>query len=58
MRYLSFSELRARIGNRSRNAIYRDVERGDLPAPFKLGRQLYWDEGEVEQALLRLRHSA
>ncbi len=55
MRYLTFSELCTKIGNRSRNAIYRDVERGDLPEPFKLGRQLYWNEQEVDQAIDELR---
>lgn len=51
MNYLNFRELREKIGGRSRSSIYRDVERGYLPAPYKLGHQLYWREDEIERAV-------
>lgn len=50
-KYLTFSQLRVILAGRSRNAIYEDVKRGDLPAPVKLGGKLYWNEAEVLQFL-------
>lgn len=51
MKYLSFAELRARLGGRSRSTIYRDLEFGRLPQPIKIGSRLYWNETEVEVAV-------
>jgi len=58
MQYLTFTELRAKLGNRSRSAIYLDLEAGRLPAPIKLGGKLYWPEDEVDAHLRNLRDKA
>ena len=50
-RYLNFNELRAKIGNRGRTSIYRDVEDGRLPKPLKLGGRLYWVEADIDAAI-------
>lgn len=54
-RYLNLNDLRAKIGGRSRSAIYLDLETGRLPRPLKLGGRLYWPEGDVDAHLRRLR---
>lgn len=54
-RFLTLTELRAKLGNRSRSAIYIDLEMGRLPQPVKLGGRLYWPEGDVEAHLRELR---
>jgi prophage regulatory protein len=54
-RYLNFPELRAKLGNRSRSAIYNDLAAGRLPQPIKLGGKLYWPERTVEQHLGEMR---
>ncbi|WP_303795492.1 helix-turn-helix transcriptional regulator [Sandarakinorhabdus limnophila] len=36
-RYLNFRELRAKLGHRSRSAIYNDLAAQRLPQPIKLG---------------------
>lgn len=58
MKYLTFNELRAKIGNRSRSAIYIDLEAGRLPQPIKLGGRLYWAEDELVTHLQSLRGKA
>jgi len=58
MRYLTFTELRAKIGGRSRSAIYLDLAAGRLPQPVKLGGKLYWAEGELDAHLRDLREKA
>ncbi|MDG2407276.1 MAG: AlpA family phage regulatory protein [Paracoccaceae bacterium] len=55
MRYLSFNALRAKLGGRSRSAIYVDLEAGRLPKPIKLGGKLYWPEQEIDDFLLSRR---
>jgi prophage regulatory protein len=50
-RFLTLTELRAKLGNRSRSAIYNDLEAGRLPQPIKLGGRLYWPEGDVDAHL-------
>ncbi len=57
MKYLTFSELRAKLGGRSRSAIYLDLEAGRLPQPLKLGGRLYWVEDEIDAHLSELRKS-
>lgn len=37
LRYLTFNDLRAKLGGRGRTTIYRDVEAGRLPKPILLG---------------------
>lgn len=58
MKYLTLTELRAKLGNRSRSAIYNDLEAGRLPRPVKLGARLYWPEAELEAHLRNLREKA
>jgi prophage regulatory protein len=50
-RYLTLTELRAKLGNRSRSAIYLDLEAGRLPQPIKLGGRLLWAEGDLDAHL-------
>ena len=57
-RFLTLTELRAKLGNRSRSAIYLDLEAGRLPKPIKLGGRLYWPEGDVDAHLRNLREQA
>lgn len=56
--YLTLNELRAKLGGRSRSAIYLDLEAGRLPQPVKLGGRLYWPEGELDAHLRDLRKKA
>jgi prophage regulatory protein len=53
--YLTLTELRTKLGNRSRSAIYTDLAAGRLPQPIKLGGRLYWPEGDVETHLRNMR---
>lgn len=55
MKYLTFAELRAKLGNRSRSAIYTDLAAGRLPQPLKLGGRNYWPEAELDAHLRGLR---
>jgi prophage regulatory protein len=49
--YLTLTELRSKLGGRSRSAIYLDLAAGRLPQPVKLGGRLYWPEGDVDAHL-------
>ena len=51
MKYLNFTELRAKLGGRGRTTVYRDIEFGRLPNPIKLGGRLYWAEDQVDEAM-------
>jgi len=53
--YLTLAELRAKLGHRSRSAVYLDLAAGRLPKPLKLGGRLYWPEGDVAAHLRNLR---
>jgi prophage regulatory protein len=53
--YMTLNELRAKLGNRSRSAIYLDLAAGRLPKPIKLGGRLYFPEGDVETHLRNMR---
>ncbi len=55
--YLTLAELRAKLGGRSRSAIYLDLAAGRLPQPIKLGGRLYWPDHDVD-AHLRVMHAA
>jgi prophage regulatory protein len=55
MKWLTLTELREKLGNRSRSAIYLDLAAGRLPQPVKLGGRLYWPEGDVEAHLRNMR---
>lgn len=50
-RYLTLAELRAKLGGRSRSAIYGDIAAGRLPQPLKLGARVYWPEGALDAFL-------
>jgi len=52
--YITLTELRSRLGDRSRSAIYLDIANGRLPQPIKLGGRLYWPEGEMDAHLRAL----
>ncbi|MCC1493701.1 AlpA family transcriptional regulator [Cognatishimia sp. F0-27] len=54
-KYLTLTELRAKLGNRSRSAIYGDLAAGRLPQPIKLGGRIYWAETELDDHLRGLR---
>lgn len=56
--YITLMELRAKLGGRSRSAIYLDLAAGRLPQPVKLGGRLYWPEGDVDAHLRDLRNKA
>lgn len=53
--YLTLRELRAKLGGRSRSAVYLDMAAGRLPQPLKLGGKLYWPEADVDAHLTALR---
>lgn len=57
-RYITLTELRELLGNRSRAAIYLDIAAKRLPQPMKLGGRLYWPENEVEAHLNAMRERA
>lgn len=57
-RRLTLTELRAKLGNQSRSAIYSDLEAGRLPQPVKLGGRLYWGEDDVEAHLRAMTEKA
>ena len=55
MALIDFHRLRTeKLGNRSRNSVYRDLEAGRLPRPVKIGARLYWIEEEVDAAIAAL----
>lgn len=54
MRYLTFNELREKLGGRGRTTIYRDIAAKRLPQPIKLGGLNYFPEQLVDDALLGL----
>lgn len=56
--YLTLKELRAKLGGRSRSAIYLDLEAGRLPQPLKLGGRLYWPESDLDGHLRTLQEQA
>ena len=56
MQYLTFSDLQAKIGGRSRSSVYRDIETGRLPQPIKFGARLYWVEADIDAALAEARN--
>lgn len=50
-RYLTLYEVSAKLGGRSRSAIYGDIAAGRLPQPLKLGARVYWPEGALDAFL-------
>lgn len=55
MKWINRRELSALLGNRSRSALYCDMQSGRLPRPTKLGGRNLWPLHEIETALERLR---
>ena len=55
MKYLTFNQLRDKLGRRARSTIYEDVKAQRLPEPIKLGGRLYWIESDVDAALSKRR---
>ena len=55
--YITLTELRKKLGNRSRSAVYVDLAEGRLPQPIKMGvkGRLLWPEDEIDAHLLKLR---
>ena len=56
--YLTLTEVRARLGNRSRSAIYIDLAAGRLPRPIKLGGKLYWPQSDLDAHLRAMSEKA
>jgi predicted DNA-binding transcriptional regulator AlpA len=54
MQYLTFRQLRQKLGGRARSSIYLDLALGRLPEPLKLGGRLLWDEAAVDARLRAL----
>ena len=54
MRLITFTELRQKLANRSRASIYRDIERGEIPKPLKIGRSVYWEETQISEHIKKL----
>ncbi len=54
MRLITFAELREKLANRSRASIYRDIERGQIPKPLKIGRSVYWEETQIREYIKKL----
>ena len=57
MKYITTSRLQAKLDNRGRSSIYRDIEAGRLPPPKKLGGRLYWNEEQID-ALMSVENEA
>ena len=51
MRYLTFRDLQTKLGGRGRTTIYRAMELGRLPKPYKIGGRLYWVESDIDAAI-------
>lgn len=49
--YLTLTELRTKLGNRSRSSIYLDIKAGRLPRPLKLGGRVYWPDNTIDAHL-------
>jgi prophage regulatory protein len=58
MRYLTFNQLREKLGGRGRTTIYRDIAAKRLPPPIKLGGLNYFSENLVDEALMGKRYVA
>lgn len=52
--YITMKDLRKKLGNRSRSAIYNDLKNGDLPQPIILGKTQIWGVDDLEEFLAEL----
>ena len=50
-RWIRMHELQAKLSDRSRASIYRDIQRKRLPRPTKVGSILYFDESAVDDSI-------
>jgi predicted DNA-binding transcriptional regulator AlpA len=51
-RFVSFRELRSRLGHPSRQQVYRRMKAGQLPQPTKpFGGKLYWSERDIDAVI-------
>ena len=50
-KYITFDEARQLLGGRSRSSLYRDIDKGLLPVPVKIGQRCYWEIAELVQAV-------
>lgn len=57
LKYIDFTAVRAKLGNRSRSAIYVDLAAKRLPLPVKIGGKLYWSEKELDSHLSAMRET-
>ena len=55
---LSFKALRAKLGDRSRSACYKDIKLGRLPEPIKIGRKNYWSEEVIDSLIEELQEQS
>jgi prophage regulatory protein len=51
LRYINMTQLREKLGDRSRSSIIRDYKSGRLPKPIKIGSRLYWAETDIDAAI-------
>lgn len=54
-RYITLDQLSKQLGGRSRSSLYRDIEAGRIPKPFKIGRRVYWNSDEISSAIEDMR---
>ena len=55
---INFSGVQEKCAGRSRGAIYEDIKRGRLPKPFKIGRNNYWIEDDIDAVIELLREQS
>jgi predicted DNA-binding transcriptional regulator AlpA len=58
VKLLTFKELSALLGGRSRSTIYVDLALGRLPKPIRLGGKCYWPSDVIEDHIRRLAEAA
>ncbi len=47
-KFLNFAQLSAKLGDRSRSSIGRDIKAERLPKPVKMGGLNYWPEDVID----------
>jgi len=57
-RFITIKELSAKLGNRSRSAIYIDMKLKRLPPPIKIGGRILWSEDAVEEHMRKMVEAA
>lgn len=54
MKYLNIHDVAEKLGGRSTNSIYTDVNEGRLPKPLKMGNRNLWAEPVLDEFLIDL----